>query len=496
MSERRSRPHKKLLAIIALATILLAAVLIARAMMPPPALPPLPPQPSPTIDADAAAQRLSAAVRLPTISTQAGDHNATFLDLHSLLAELYPLTHSALSRETINTYSLLYTWQGADPSLPPILLTGHMDVVPVDDAQRTRWSHDPFGGVIEGGFVWGRGTLDDKNCVLGLLEAVEHLLASGFKPQRTILLAFGHDEEISGQQGAMKIAATLKARGVKAQLLLDEGHAITRGIMPGIAQPVALIGLSEKGFVSLELVVKAKGGHSSMPPPTTALGQLARAITRVEDNPIPGDLDGPTGLMFEQLSPHMAFGNRIALRNLWLLKPVVLHMLSQQPTTNAVLRTTTAVTMASASEQDNVLPAQARAVINHRIRPGDTVATVQDHIRRVIDDPEVEVRLYNPDFASDPSPVASHTSPGFMAIRDAIRHTWPDTLVSPALTIAATDARHYREVADDLYRFAPIILTPEDTARLHGVDERIGVKDYADGIRFYVHLLRQSAGAP
>lgn len=447
------------------------------------------------IDANAPA-RLAEAIRYKTVSSH--DVAQTPADalqgLHQFLELAYPRAHATLEREIIATHSLIYTWRGSDPSLKPALFAAHMDVVPVDPKTLDKWIVPPFDGTIKDGFIWGRGALDDKVSVLGLLEAVEHLVKAGFKPKRTIILAFGHDEEVSGHHGAKNIVAHLKQKNVTPEFVLDEGHAIVKGILPGVQEPVALIGLSEKGFVSVEMIVEGTGGHSSMPPKNTAAGVLAQAITRVEQNQLRASIDGPILEMFLAVGPHMSFTNKLAMANLWLLEPIVLKQLEAKPTTNATIRTTTAVTQLEGSPQDNVLPQRARAVINFRIKPGETMELVLQHVKDVVNDERVKVD-YMDSFNSNPSPISSSQSRGFKAIQKAVRQTWPQTLTSPASSIAATDGRYYTDIAQDVYRFAPIILGPEDTVRFHGINERIATKDYLDAIRFFITLLNESASS-
>lgn len=459
------------------------------------------PQPAPTLDKlpqpdPQASNRLAEAIRFKTVSSKdpAKTPHEAFEGLHSFMRFAFPKTHGTLKQEVIAGHSLLYTWTGSQPELAPIILAAHMDVVPVEPKTLDQWTVPPFDGAIKDGFIWGRGALDDKVSVFGILEAIELLIAQNYQPKRTIILAFGHDEEVSGHRGALKIAEHLKSKNIEAEFALDEGHAIVKGIMPGVKAPVALIGLSEKGSMSVELLVKSEGGHSSMPPKHTAAGILALAITKVEDNQVQASIDGPVKEMFLTVGPHMNFVNKMAMANLWLLEPVVISQLEAKPTTNATLRTTTAVTRLEGSEQDNILPQQARAIINFRIKPGESMDSVLAHVKAVVDDERVEVKPAA-GFNSNPSPISSSQSRGFKAIQSAIRQVWPTTITSPGSSIAATDGRHYASVAKDVYRFAPIILGPKDTVRLHGLNERIAIKDYMDAIRFYLALIKAAASA-
>ncbi len=470
-----------------LAVVVLAAVLLVRTvLLPPPPEPGTPPDP-PAIEIDAAAERLAQAIRIETISRGREEPvpAADFLQLHQLLQRSFPEVHRTLEREVIGDYSLLYTWRGTDPEAAPIGLLAHLDVVPVPNPDA--WQQPAFSGNIADGFIWGRGSLDDKGSVLAILEAAEYLLASGFEPTRTVYLAFGHDEEIGGTRGAKAIAETLAARGVKLDFVLDEGSVVIQGAMPGLAQPLALIGVAEKGYATLQLTAEADGGHSSMPPRDGVIARLARALDRLEHHQMPARLEPPVDAMLTTLAPYMPFGMRLALANQWLFRPILVKIFAGAHNTNALIRTTTALTIAHSGIKENVLPQTGRAVINFRILPGDTAASVVEHVRAVIDDPNVGVDVLE---AHDPMPVSSTETAGYRAITAATAAAFPTAAIAPGLVIATTDSHHYAEVARDLYRFEPVHMMPEDLARLHGVDERIGVEQYRQMITFYVRLLQ------
>jgi carboxypeptidase PM20D1 len=441
-----------------------------------------------------AVERLAGAIQIPTVTPADGSPGdpAVFARLHAYLADSFAGAHAAASREVVGDGSLLYTWKGSDPSLSPVVLMGHMDVVPVETASESSWTHPPFSGAIADGFVWGRGALDDKLTVVGLLEAAEALLEAGFRPRRTVILAFGADEEAGGREGAAKIAALLRERGVQPQLVLDEGGAVISGAIPGIEAPVALVGIAEKGYLSVELSVRAEGGHSSMPPRHTAAGVLARAITRLEENPFPGGVRGATAALFDAIGPEMSFGGRVLFANRWLFGPLIEWKLAGSPSTDATLRTTTAVTVLEGSPKDNVLPSRARAVVNFRILPGDTVSGVVERVRRVIDDPLVGIR---PDpSAEEPSPVSPANGEAWMKIEETIRQTYPDAILAPYLVLGATDSRFFRGLTPNVYRFAAIRIDNADLKRIHGVDERASVAAYLEGVRFLAQLIRNTAG--
>lgn len=445
-----------------------------------------------TLDRDAVLGRLSGAIRLRTISHQdpARVDSAAFAALHRHLERSFPKVHGQLRRERFSTHSVLYTWPGSDPSLAPVLWLAHTDVVPVE-GDGARWKQPPYSGRLADGYVWGRGAMDDKGQALAMLEALEHLLGRGLKPRRTLLLAIGHDEEVGGAHGARVMAAALARRGVRPQFVLDEGLVITRNMVPGLKPAVALVGIAEKGYLTLELTVAGQGGHSSMPPPHTAVGILAAALKRLEDNPMPARLTGASRLLFEAVGPEMPLLQRMAFANLWLFGSRVKKQLAAKPATNALLRTTFAPTVIQGSKKENVLPQRARALVNVRIHPADSVAKVLAHARFVVADSRVTIRS-GPGRPSEPTPPSSIHTAGYRHLARTIRQVFPGTLVAPGLMIAMTDSRHYRPLCKHIYRFAPLQIQPADRARFHGVNERISVKSYLAMINFYIQLAQNA----
>lgn len=445
------------------------------------------------VDNQTVAQHLSQAVQFQTVSTsQTAETKAEeFQKFRQFLEAAFPKIQTTLTKEIVSDHSLLYTWRGTDINLKPIILMAHQDVVPVDEATLNQWSHQPFAGDIADGFVWGRGTLDDKGNLMSIFESIEMLLNENFQPRRTIYLAFGHDEEINGKHGATEIAKLLKSRGISAEFILDEGGSVTDQIIKGIEKPVALVGIAEKGYLSLELSVEDAGGHSSQPPKNTAVGILSKAIVRLEENPFDGGIEGVTGQMFDKLAPEMSFNQRFFLSNLWLFRPLVVRQLSSATSTNATLRTTTAATVFNAGVKDNVLPNKATALVNFRILPGETIESVTENVRQIISDERVKISPFG-DNAWNPSTVSDVDSEDFRLVEKTIRQTFPETVVAPFLVLGATDARHYTEISLNIYRFSPFKLNSEDLKRIHGIDERISIENYLTGIGFFYNLIKNA----
>ena len=486
---------KRALGIVALGLLLFAAVLLARAATLRSVQLSVPPAPRIELaDPQAIVERLAAAIRIPTISHQdrSQDDPGVFEAFRDHLERNFPLLHATLKREIVNERSLVYTWTGRDPSKPGIVLMAHQDVVPVEPGTEANWQQPPFSGAIADGFLWGRGTIDTKGKLLALFEAVEKLLGDGFQPTRTIHLVSGHDEEVGGRDGALAIAKRWEADGTRFEWVLDEGGAIGQGLVPGVAAPAALIGIAEKGYATLSLTASAEGGHSSMPPPHTAIGILAAAIERLEAHPLPASLQGATRQFLGALGPEMEFPMRVAVANSDLLEPLLLRALAASPRSNATIRTTTAVTMVQGGIKENALPASARAIVNFRILPGESVQSVTEHVRRVVGDPRVAVELLEGSHAFEPSPESRIDSEPFALLARTIRGSHPDTVVAPNLVLGGTDARYFHSLSENVYRFGPLHMGPDDLKRAHGTNERIGVDDYLDSIRFYIQLLHNA----
>ncbi len=445
----------------------------------------------PEWDEAAALARLQGALRIPTIAAvkQEDLDVEAFEAFHSYLRQQYPLTFSRLNWHRIEGYSLLGEWKGESDTAQPIMLLAHMDVVPVQPGTESEWRFPAFDGTVADGFIWGRGALDDKSSLIGWLEAAEKLLAEGFTPPRTVYFGFGHDEEVGGA-GARAMSDWLAERGVRLGFLLDEGGFVTKGLIPGIDGRVALIGPAEKGYTSIQLTARGLGGHSSMPPRHTAVGQIARAITRLENNPFPADLSYTVDT-FEYLGDEAPLLQRMIFANLWLFGPLAEKVMSDIPSTNAGIRTTTAATMMEGSPKDNVLPIIAKAVINFRILPGDTVESVYEHVTKVIDDPNIVIEPYT-DFSSNPTKVAPIDGGAYETLSRIIRQVRPDTVVVPRLVVGATDARNLEPVSDASYRFLGLEVGPEQLAGMHGTNEHVSTESFFDSLRMYYLLLKNA----
>ncbi|MFD2092674.1 M20/M25/M40 family metallo-hydrolase [Blastococcus deserti] len=450
----------------------------------PPELVPDPPELE-GLDAEAAAGRLAELVRIPTISSRepADIDEAAFARFRERLTGLYPQTHRVLEREVLGNGALLYRWAGGTDA-PPMVLMAHYDVVPVAGQN---WSRDPFSGSIEDGVVHGRGAIDDKGALVAILEAVESLVAAGFTPARDVYLSFGNDEEVAGVGAPLAVGA-LTGRGARPWAVLDEGGAVVSGVFPGVSRPAAVVGLAEKGLLDIELITTDPGGHASAPVRGGAPARLARAILRIDEHPFPARLHDVVLGMVDALGRYAPAGYRAVFAHAGYLRPVLAAVLSRASReANALVRTTVAITRLEGSPAANVLATRASAHANIRIALGETVESTVERLRRVIDDPGVELRVVS---GNDPSPVSRADNEAFALLSAAVRSVYPDAAVAPYVMVQASDARHFSQVCDSVYRFMPFDLTREELATLHAADERISVAALHRGAGFYRYLIR------
>lgn len=468
------------LALLALVVIVLFRTFTFKSNQPDIAYEP-PPALAPT-----AIQHLQRAIQFETISVAINvePDSAQFNGFHRFLSSTYPRVHATLERRIIASHSLLYKWTGTDPTLKPFVLMAHQDVVPIEEASKALWTINPFEGVIKNDTIWGRGTCDDKINLIGILEAVEKLLNEDFQPKRTIYLAFGHDEEVGGT-GARAIAADLKLQGVNADLVLDEGGIVTSKQIPGMTKPVALIGTAEKGYLSLELKVELKGGHSSMPANETAMDVLDQALVALRRDPFPAHLTPVTNEFLDHIGPELSFVQKMAVANRWLLESLVVKGYESAPGPNAFVRTTLVPTIYHAGVKDNVIPTVASAVVNLRLLPGDSSAFAIARVNKTINDPRVSVSALG-GFISEPTPITPTDGDAFQLVQKTIRKTFPETLTAPFLMIGGTDSRYMDIISDQVIKFSPMT----DPVGFHGIDERVSLNSYRDTIWFFESLIR------
>lgn len=435
-------------------------------------------------------ERFQALLRIPTVSRldTADVEWSEFDRFLEQLDALYPEVFAALEVELVADYSLLFRWAGRTSESPTALMA-HYDVVP---AIAERWEHPPFEATVvddgSGPVLWSRGAIDDKNALVAILEAVTAALADGFVPTRDVYLSFGHDEETIGS-GAQAIVSLLRSRGIRLGLVLDEGGAIVEGILPGVDAPIAVIGVSERGIVSIDLTVIEDGGHASTPPRLSATSRLARALVRLDRRPFPRGLNPATTRMLETAGAQARQPFRWLFTHLAVTRLPLVGVLSRMgPETNAMVRTTAVATRLSGSEADNVLAERAVATLNARIAVGSSVDATIRHIRRAIRDPRVQVETRHP---YEPSPISPMSGAPWEIMRSAIGEVHPDAIVTPYVQLGASDSRHFTTISDAVYRFTPFELSLAEREGLHAVNERIRVDSWLRGIEVYRALIRR-----
>lgn len=471
--------------LIAAVAALLAVLLIrAAAFTPAPTEKPAPD----AVEADGprAVENLAAMVRCRTVSRH--DHGtedpAEFQKFRDLLRQRYPAIHETCTLDFIGRNGLLYRWAGRHGDTPSVFMA-HYDVVPADPET---WSKPPFDGIFEDGVLWGRGTLDTKGTLVGVVEAAETLIKQGFIPENDIYFAFSGEEEIAGDS-APAIVSELERRGVSPAFVLDEGGAVVEGVFPGVAAPCALIGTGEKGQSALYMEMASNGGHASAPPPHTIAGLLARAVTKVEAHPFPFNLTPPAAEMFDTLGRYSSFAFRLIFANLWLFRGVLDALCKKSGgELNALVRTTVAVTEMSGSSANNVLPPRATVGLNVRLMGGDSSDAAVERLRNTVGNPDIIFRKGVTSEASAFSETGS--APGWLKLKDAVSRTWPEAIVSPYLMIAGSDSRHYCRISPNVYRFSAMALSKEERGMIHGNDERIPAEKVKTCVQFYIRLMK------
>lgn len=446
-------------------------------------------------------ERFARLIQLPTVSSNTPEEEDAelFASIPDRIAELYPNAHAAMKRELIGKRGIVYIWEGSDPSLPPMLGMAHFDVVPPGDADK--WDRDPFSGEIADGRIYGRGTLDDKGMLAAWLEAVDRAAARGAKPVRTLYLAFGGDEEVSGFRGASTMATEFGKRGIHFAYVLDEGGAVAVDQLTAFTEkPVALIGTAEKGFLTLKITATGMPGHASAPPKHSAVGRMAQALAALEAHPFPTKLtDVPMG-MFRALGKAVGGLKGFVLAHPRLFAPIILKALAANPSTSGMIRTTTALTIVRGGERDNVLPDTVEGYVNLRILPGENVAGTINRVRRIVAAAVDEGVTVEPEGQAsfEPVPVGRATFEHWNMFADLVETTWPGAVTAPYLMTATSDSRWYRDVSDAIFRIIPMEVTAKEIAGVHAPNESITTAawekavDFLEGVILYKHTEESS----
>jgi len=466
--------------------LVVLAVSLVRTWLFRPVMEEMPPVQRVTVNRDKIITDMQELIRCKTISSIEEElmDREEFVKFEELLHERFPLIHKQCTLQKIGRTGLLYHLKGKESEKPSVFMA-HYDVVPVEEEG---WEKPPFEAVVEDGVLWGRGALDTKGTVCGILEATEQLLAEGFVPKRDMYLAFSGEEEIAGESCPLMVEY-LKKQGIELGFVLDEGGAVVENVFPGVNRECAVVGIAEKGIMNVEFILKGHGGHASTPPRKTTLGQLSEAVVRLEKHSFRGQWTKPVVEMFDTLGRHSAWKYRFVFANLWCSRPV-LSMICRRSggELNAMLRTTCAVTTAEGSKAFNVLPGEARIGLNLRLLGTDTVEKAQEYIQKVIRNDKIQIRVLTGD---NPSGCSDTSGEAWQCLKGVIQTTWPEAIVSPYLMMACSDARHYAKVSDKVYRFSPMKLSAKERAMIHGNNERIPIETLVKAVEFYIRLMKE-----
>lgn len=471
--------------VLAVLVVFIGVVLIRTARFVPKDVP-TPAADEVSVDEGAVVAALQSLVQCRTISYRESEkeNDAEFEKLIGLLPGLYPEVFRVCTLTALPNRGLLFLWEGRSHDAPAVMMA-HFDVVPVNEEG---WEKPPFDGIIEDGYLWGRGTLDTKSTFNGVLFAANSLITEGFVPEQDIYFAFSGGEEVMGD-GAVNIVDYFENNGITPALVVDEGGAVVQNVFPGVSAPCGLIGIAEKGMLDLEYKVLSTGGHASAPPVNTPVGRLAKACCAVERRPFKACITKPVAEMFDTLGRHSTFLYRMIFANLWCFAGLLDSICKKSGgEINALMRTTVAFTQMEGSQASNVLPPLARLVSNIRLNPEDTVDSAIEYISGVVGDPEVSVSCI---YGMNPSRVSETDCPAWEKVSSAVASTWPGCIVAPYLMVQCSDSRHYGRISDHVYRFSAMDMTAEERKTIHGHNERIRFGAAARAVEFYIRLMRK-----
>lgn len=440
-------------------------------------------------DVEKAVINLSDAIKYKTIAPddKIDGEWSEFDKFIKMLNKKYPNVFTSVEIEIVEEHNLLMRWKGSNPKLKPALLAAHMDVVPVEKGTEKDWNHPAFDGLIDEEYIWGRGAMDDKHSLIGILEAVDDMIAKGYVPRRDIIMAFGCDEEKMHTNGADAMAKILKERDTKLYCVIDEGGVVAVDSIDGLDRPAALIGICEKGYADVKIRIKSEGGHSSTPGNHTSIGLLSTVFHNLEKKQFKQKITTPVRDMLAAIAPYMGFGMRLISANLWLFAPILKKQMSGIKSMDALYRTTTAVTMANSGTAPNVIPQRAEGVVNFRLLPGDTKADLMDHIYNAGDGIDMDI---DSDSIYEASSISPSKGDVWIILTDVIRSLFPDAVISPYLMLGGTDSRKYQDMTDCIYRFMPIKVNKDELNRLHSTNERISKENLKNVIIFYKRFIR------
>ena len=437
------------------------------------------------VDQENASKKFGKVLKCKTIShyKNVGTDYKPFEECVNVLKESYKNVFEKCTFEQESDYGLYFKLKGKSSDNPSVLMA-HYDVVPAEG----KWDFDPFSGEIVDGYILGRGTLDTKSTMCAALQALDELLEKGYVPENDLILCFGADEEVYGTTEVNRVQK-LSELGIKPAFVLDEGGAIVDKVFPGVTKNCAVVGVTEKGLLNVELKVKSSGGHSSSPKKNGSVIKLSKALIKLEKHPMKAKYTPTVRELFNRLGRNATFAMRIIFANMWLFKGLlksILKLIGGEPA--ALVRTTFAFTMLEGSEANNILPSVSKATVNIRVAPFNTIDEILKHIKKVVGK-DVEVEVIN---GFEAAIETSFKNDYFKNIETTVLETFgKDVIVSPYIMLGATDSRHFMKICNNIYRFSPMVLSKTDRATIHGANERISVENYHKCIEFYKRLMRK-----
>ncbi|KAI1214711.1 carboxypeptidase S [Annulohypoxylon truncatum] len=469
--------------------------------------------------------RMAAAIQIPSESYDdlgpVGEDKRwdIMFDFAAYLEKTFPLIHGTLSLEKVNTHGLLYTWQGSDEKLKPTVLMAHQDVVPVAESTVGQWTHPPYSGFFDGRYIWGRGSSDCKNNLVGIMEAVELLIDAGFQPARTLILSFGFDEEISGAQGAGNLSKALTSRYGKdgAALIVDEGA----GMSTVWGSTFALPGVGEKGYIDAEIIVRMPGGHSSVPPAHNGIGVMSELVSLIEANPYEPRLysDNPFLSLLQCGAAHSpefpsklrkllpSHGSQTCSKK----DKLALEAAKSGDIVKYLFTTSVAPDVISGGVKVNALPERVRVLVNHRVNVGERPADVQVKLTKLAQQVarkyNLTVHAFNDESESplsitlnthqilEPAPVTPTSVDAvtpYAILSGTTRAIYGEKLLmAPGITTGNTDTRYYWDLTKHIFRYGPSWDgESEGLGGIHTVDEKLSIPAHIKGVQWYSLFIR------
>ncbi|MEG0857746.1 MAG: M20/M25/M40 family metallo-hydrolase [Terrisporobacter sp.] len=407
---------------------------------------------------------LSKMIQQETISYENDKEVTKFLEFHQILEEKFPKIHKSLEKINLDG-SLLFKWQPASKPKNSLLLMNHMDTAPITG----EWECDGLSGEIKDNYMYGRGTLDTKGPLFAMLMAVEELLEEGFEPNFNIYLASSRNEEIAGD-GAIKIREHLIKENVKLETVLDEGGAILDKPMPYVKRPIAMVGISEKGHIILQIKEINNLAESNI-----SLSEKIELIKKhIESQYIlKGKVSKDVEQMLRGVGKEMPFPIDLVLKKSKKIEPMILKVLPK------------------VSEEAKSI---VKSTINFRedkivikLSKHDDVNYILNSLKSIFKKYDLELEVLN---QSEASNITDINSKGYKIIEKTIDSVFENVGTSPYLMMAGTDSRHFKDVCDCILRFAPLDMKIEDLNRVHNINERININTISNMVNFYKEYIK------